>query len=204
MQDSRRPYEDEAQALGAMEAWLRDARPAAPPDLAATVMRAIASEDAARGAGRTRFSISRWALPRAARIWAPIAAAAAIVLFLSLPGERPELPTDDRAAPGGGAPSEVAGAPGVPAAAGPDSVPCVFQIAAGSAREVCLVGSFNLWKVCETPLQRAPDGTWKVTVRLPRGRHEYMLVVDGQWQTDPTARLLVEDGFGQQNAVLVL
>ena len=42
-------------------------------------------------------------------------------------------------------------------------------------------------------------------MRLPRGRHQYMFVVDDQeWQTDPRADVRVDDGFGNQNAVVFL
>ena len=204
MDDTGRPFEDEAQALGAMENWLRDARPAAPPDLAAGVMQAIAREDAARGAFHPRASLRRWMRPRAAWIWAPVAAAAGIVLLHSLRGAIPDRPADGRSAKGAAVETAYTRAPLAAGATSADSVRCVFQLAAENAHEVCLVGSFNLWRVCETPLRRVADGTWQVTMDLPRGRHEYMLVVDGQWLTDPAARLKVDDGFGHQNAVLVL
>jgi 1,4-alpha-glucan branching enzyme len=92
------------------------------------------------------------------------------------------------------------------AAANPaaDSVRCVFQFAAKDAHEVCLVGSFNFWKVCDAPLRPTRDGKWAITVALPRGRYEYVFVVDGQWVADPAATLRVDDGFGGQKAILLL
>lgn len=79
-----------------------------------------------------------------------------------------------------------------------------FLFRAGEAAEVCLVGSFNRWTVCETPLRPAGDDLWKVTVELPAGRHEYMFVVDDRWETDPGAPFYADDGFGHRNAVVLL
>ncbi|MFC1572325.1 glycogen-binding domain-containing protein [Candidatus Eisenbacteria bacterium] len=39
---------------------------------------------------------------------------------------------------------------------------------------------------------------------MRQGRHEYMFVVDGEWMTDNNAAFYVDDGFGNQNAVLHL
>jgi 1,4-alpha-glucan branching enzyme len=79
-----------------------------------------------------------------------------------------------------------------------------FRFEAAGAEEVCLVGDFNQWKVCATPLVRKKEEVWTVRIPLARGRHEYMFVVDGEWLTDPTAPFHVDDGFGNQNAVLYL
>jgi hypothetical protein len=46
---------------------------------------------------------------------------------------------------------------------------------------------------------------WSLTVSLPEGRHEYMFLVDGQKMIlDPETLIHQEDGFGNQNSVLVL
>ncbi|MBD3335300.1 MAG: hypothetical protein GF355_07260 [Candidatus Eisenbacteria bacterium] len=79
-----------------------------------------------------------------------------------------------------------------------------FSLTAPGAEEVCLVGSFNRWEVCATPLEPAGDGRWRVSLELPPGRHEYMFVVDSRWRTDPNAPVHVDDGFGNRNAVIIL
>jgi hypothetical protein len=81
-----------------------------------------------------------------------------------------------------------------------------FEFSDPGARKVCLVGDFNDWKVCEAPLLKdEATGVWTVQVTLPPGRHEYMFVVDDRsWVTDPAAPVRVDDGFGNQNAVLFL
>jgi 1,4-alpha-glucan branching enzyme len=89
-------------------------------------------------------------------------------------------------------------------AAGEDRVHYVFRFADPEAREVCVVGSFNRWTVCDTRLKPEGDGTWTVSIDLPHGRYEYMFVVDGCWISDPAARRHVDDGFGRKNALLLL
>jgi len=46
------------------------------------------------------------------------------------------------------------------------------------------------------------EGRWVKELALPPGRHEYRLVVDGQWRCDPAAVETVPNPFGGQNAVL--
>ena len=46
---------------------------------------------------------------------------------------------------------------------------------------------------------------WSAVVVLPAGAHEYMFVVDGErWIADPLAGRYVSDGFGRQNALLIV
>jgi 1,4-alpha-glucan branching enzyme len=81
-----------------------------------------------------------------------------------------------------------------------------FELEAPDARKVCLVGNFNGWEVCRTPLVRNVEtGEWSLEVPLPPGRHEYMFVLDDEsWVTDPEAPVHVDDGFGNVNAVVFL
>jgi 1,4-alpha-glucan branching enzyme len=79
-----------------------------------------------------------------------------------------------------------------------------FRLEAPGAQQVCLVGDFNRWKVCATPLERIKDNLWQISVELKKGRHEYMFVVDNEWISDPRASVQVDDGFGHRNAVLIL
>ncbi|WP_243090058.1 alpha-amylase family glycosyl hydrolase [Thermus neutrinimicus] len=81
-------------------------------------------------------------------------------------------------------------------------------------RSVSLRGSFNQWG--ETPMQRE-NGSWAVTVDLDPGEHQYKFFINGQWpkdmchdptfgtpMVDPTAAGCVDDGFGGQNAVILV
>jgi 1,4-alpha-glucan branching enzyme len=87
---------------------------------------------------------------------------------------------------------------------GADLVRHSFRLEAQGAQQVCLVGDFNRWKVCATPLEQTRDNLWQISVDLERGRHEYMFVVDNEWISDPRAAVQVDDGFGHRNAVLIL
>jgi len=53
-----------------------------------------------------------------------------------------------------------------------------------NASQVAVAGEFNGWNTTATPMV-LEDGIWTVTVKLDAGKHEYKLVVDGQWTADP-------------------
>ena len=74
------------------------------------------------------------------------------------------------------------------------------------ARSVHVVGSFNDWGPVSIPLEELEhDGIWRAAVVLPTGTHEYMFVVDGErWVVDPLAGRFVDDGFGQENSVMIV
>lgn len=195
----RRLREDPAvsrdiETLRRLESWLRETRPTTSADLSARVLRRI---EAGRATGREAPLRPGKAWTRRLMIWGPaIAAAAAVVVILAVHDTGSRL---DQA----GAPAPMSGS--IPAqSAAAEKIRCVFRFTGSDARQVCLVGSFNMWRICDTPLVRAADGTWTTAIELPRGRHEYMFVVDGAWVTDPAARQKVDDGFGRRNGVLIL
>jgi len=74
------------------------------------------------------------------------------------------------------------------------------------ARSVDVVGPFTAWRSGVIPLRDDDhDGVWSAVVVLPTGAHEYMFVVDGErWVADPLAGRYVSDGFGRQNALLIV
>ena len=72
-----------------------------------------------------------------------------------------------------------------------------------TAATVAVAGDFNGWDPARTPLLRSDSGMWTATIKLKPGRYQYMFVIDGkEWQTDPLASEVSQDGFGQQNAVI--
>jgi len=210
-------------ALRGVDEWLHASRAAAPPGLAAGVERKLAATGADRrparaaaqpaGQGRSRervpwlrSSFWRWALPAAGAV------AAAVLLIILWGSENVE-----EAGPGWSAPgAEHAGAdspagqedradigtdPEMPASS---EVSHRFTLRAAGAEQVCLVGSFNRWEVCATPLAARDGDLWQVSIDLPPGRYEYMFVVDDRWTSDPQAAVHVDDGFGHRNALLIL
>jgi hypothetical protein len=89
----------------------------------------------------------------------------------------------------------------------PDSIaPQVvkFVLIAPQAARVAVVGDFNGWDLSATPARRQPDGTWATFVTLAPGRHVYSFVVDDQFIRDPAAPRAPDDGFGQNNSVIVV
>lgn len=167
----------------ALERLLADARSLpthrAPDDLAARVRARIGA-----AAPPPPRPVPRWK-PRV--LWIPAAAAAGLLLLLTL-ARWPMSPP-----------------PPAPPAAPPEATASVtFRLRAPEAREVSVVGDFNHWQVGTVRLtDRKGDGTWTATVPIPRGRHHYQFVIDGRtWLPDPEAPILVDDGFGNKNAVL--
>ena len=80
-----------------------------------------------------------------------------------------------------------------------------FVLVANGAKKVAVVGDFNGWDPQHSLLEDADGkGTFAVTLRVPKGPHEYMFWVDGKWVTDPGASERRPDGFGRTNAILRL
>jgi 1,4-alpha-glucan branching enzyme len=79
-----------------------------------------------------------------------------------------------------------------------------FEYYDPDAVEVFLAGSFNRWHPRSTGMLRGGEGRWVVEVLLGEGRHEYRLVVDGEWRDDPLSPAFVANPFGTLNAVLVV
>lgn len=63
--------------------------------------------------------------------------------------------------------------------------PSTLSCRAPEAQAVFVAGTFNDWKPDAEPLQRGPDGTWRATLKLPPGRHEFKFIVDGEWCCEP-------------------
>jgi 1,4-alpha-glucan branching enzyme len=80
----------------------------------------------------------------------------------------------------------------------------VFRIAARDAQRVLLVGDFTNWQERPIPMIKGLDGTWTATVILPRGRHQYLFIVDGNWGEDPNCDVRVPNSIGGSNMVRVV
>ena len=191
-------------------AWFRATRPRTPSSLVRSVENALAHENAERLTPSTSHGWKPRGFQRWLR-WAlvPATALAAVAVVLSIiPQDRVNDPSD-----GVPTPSEHATlTPTDPANVLPEDISNAaetkvrysFSVEAKEAREVCLAGDFNDWKVCEAKLTHVGEDVWSITIDLPPGRHEYMFVIDGQWITDPRAMGYTNDGFGNQNAVVVV
>jgi hypothetical protein len=52
---------------------------------------------------------------------------------------------------------------------------------------------------------RASKSTWTLQLLLPRGRYQYLFVIDDHiWKPDPGASLWEESGFGTKNSILMV
>lgn len=71
------------------------------------------------------------------------------------------------------------------------------------APDVWAAGDFNEWRPGVHRL--TPDGSGKssLTLKLPRGRYAYKLVVSGKWIPDPSNPRKVPDGFGGTNSLVI-
>jgi hypothetical protein len=190
---------NQLETLMHLGAWFRTTRPRAPATLADAVLRTLEHERAANNVVvlRRRSPFIRWA-------WVPAAAVAALALFVILPGRHVPVTTPSATSSHTPPPAIQTSRTALTGVQEPNTVRYRFTVKANQVREICLAGDFNQWKVCDAPLSRVAEGVWSITIDLPRGRHEYMFVIDGRWVTDPTAMGYSTDGFGNRNALLVV
>ena len=76
-----------------------------------------------------------------------------------------------------------------------------FTYYAPDAQNVVVAGDFTGWDLNPKPLKKNKDGTWKATLPLETGRHEYRYIVDGQWCDDPQCPELAPNPYGGANCV---
>ncbi len=72
------------------------------------------------------------------------------------------------------------------------------------ARDVRLAGDFTGWAADRIRFENDGNGGWSATVDLAPGEHQYKLVVDGQWRTDPKCDKCAPNPFGTENSVLIV
>jgi hypothetical protein len=102
---------------------------------------------------------------------------------------------------------KVQSSPGAPkgvAQSSPQTVKVSFSVLEPEAKRVSLCGAFNGWSPEATPMVRQQNGEWQATVSLPPGRHEYKLLIDGEWRQDPQAAEQVLNQLGTLNSVRVV
>merc|ERR1739838_1090451 len=74
-----------------------------------------------------------------------------------------------------------------------------WQESCPSPSLVELAGSFSSWS--PLPMTRGDEGTWNAVLELASGRHEYKVIVDGDWRVDESVEM-VNNGMGSHNNVL--
>lgn len=76
-----------------------------------------------------------------------------------------------------------------------------FALRAPDAEEVAISGDFTGWE--PVPMERTGSG-WRLELVLMPGLHHFGFLVDGAWSLPPNAPGLVDDGWGQRNASVVV
>lgn len=76
-----------------------------------------------------------------------------------------------------------------------------FTYFAPTAENVLLAGDFTDWEQHPVSLKKQKDGSWKATIPLEPGVHEYRFLVDGQWRDDDQCPARKPNAFGALNCV---
>jgi 1,4-alpha-glucan branching enzyme len=76
-----------------------------------------------------------------------------------------------------------------------------------TAKTVYLVGEFNKWQIHATPMKKANDGSFKITLEMKTGQeHQYRYLIDDhKWENDYKADKYVVSNYGQcENSVVIV
>lgn len=78
-----------------------------------------------------------------------------------------------------------------------DKKKVTFKLHEPSAHEVFMAGSLRGETETTRPLRKCKDGTWRTTLRLSPGVHEYRIIVSGtgRAETGPTTRRAAKPGI---------
>lgn len=74
------------------------------------------------------------------------------------------------------------------------------------AENLVLVGDFNGWDEAATPMKKAKDGTFSVSVEMESGREQqFRYLADGKiWLNDEAADKYTKTALGSENSVVIL
>ena len=74
----------------------------------------------------------------------------------------------------------------------------------GKAKEVFVTGQMSAWQRNVLPLGTTDGENWSITLKLPAGNYQYLLVVDGKDMLDPSNPDRESNGSGGFNSLLKL
>jgi 1,4-alpha-glucan branching enzyme len=77
-----------------------------------------------------------------------------------------------------------------------------FTFHGPEAKTVYLAGNFNAWSTKTLPMKKGEDGIWRLSVKLPVGRHEYKFYVDGDWAQQLPCSTTRLNPYGTYNCVI--
>ena len=87
---------------------------------------------------------------------------------------------------------------------GQTSLPLCVEFTHSTAKAVAIAGSFNDWRPESSPMIAVGNGRWLKELVLPPGNYEYLIVVDGKWMPDPSAKETVPNPFGGVNSLVTV
>ena len=73
-----------------------------------------------------------------------------------------------------------------------------------TATAVAIAGSFNDWRPDSAPMVSLGNGHWFKELALSPGTYEYLIVADGKWMPDPTAKQTRLNPFGGVNSLVTI
>lgn len=74
-----------------------------------------------------------------------------------------------------------------------------------AGRTLAVAGDFNNWSSTAHPMRaNEPLGVFEVCIALPPGAHQYRLVADGRWVSDPHNPNQKVNPFGEPNSLIVV
>jgi len=72
-----------------------------------------------------------------------------------------------------------------------------------AGEKVCIAGSWNNWSVDMHQMKRNEAlGVFELCLRIEPGRHQYRLVLDGNWTADPHNERAELNPFGEANSII--
>lgn len=77
-----------------------------------------------------------------------------------------------------------------------------FTFYGPAATTVYLSGNFNGWNTKSHLMKKDADGMWRLSVKLPEGRHEYKFFVDGAWAQQLPCSTTTFNPYGTYNCVI--
>ncbi len=79
----------------------------------------------------------------------------------------------------------------------------LFVQPASMGERISIAGDFNSWSATNAIMKLNHTlGVYELTLKLPPGKHQYRLVVDGAWMADAHNRNRQTNPFGEQNSVI--
>lgn len=78
-----------------------------------------------------------------------------------------------------------------------------FEIHAKPGSVVAVAGTFSKWKANDYKMEdKAGEGVFTRFVLLPKGRHEYKFIINGEWSVDPNCGEWAPNEHGTLNSII--